>query len=109
MPGLKPVAGLRVVLAGACAITWISAARPVIAQYRCATESTTCTVNPAPAGTPCRCSTPSGMEQGFVLSRGNRETSTNCETEYGRCHIDRSPVGSPCECGADPGTVQKSE
>jgi hypothetical protein len=108
MPGLRPVAGLTAILAGVCTITWISAARPAIAG-----ESTsdvcrigggpTCTVNPAPIGSPCGCFTPAGRVAGRVWPK--EEVSDYCETKYGRCRISSSSIGDECKCGDDQGTV----
>jgi hypothetical protein len=86
MPGLKPAAGLRAILAGACAITWISAAHPAIAQSLndvCRIGGgggQTCTVNPAPVGSLCGCFTPSGRVTGRVeqptASKGDAKEGT---------------------------------
>jgi hypothetical protein len=117
MPGLKPVAGLGVILAGACAITWISAARPAIAQSlsevcRPSGGGETCRVYPAPVGSPCGCFTPSGRVAGRVeppptTSKGGTQEkeAITCQTRYGRCRIYPSSVGDECKCGDDPGTV----
>jgi hypothetical protein len=129
MPGLKPVAGLRLLLAGACAIMWISAAGPAIAQtYNnvCASISgLKCTVNPAPVGSPCGCFTPVGRVPGSVegpstekrpgttaVSPSTPDTASTkqtmssvCQTKYGRCRIYPSPLKSQCQCGEDTGAV----
>src|SRR5712671_3764867 len=89
MPGLKPAAGLRVILAGACAIAWISAARPAIAQLindvcRPIGGGPTCTVNPAPAGSPCGCFTPGGRVAGRIEAP-EKELAITCQTDNGRC------------------------
>lgn len=110
MPGLKPVAGLRAILAGACAITWISAARPAIAQQsandvcRPIGGGPTCTVSPALIGSPCGCFTPVGRVAGRIEAP-EKEPSIFCETKYGRCRISPSSIGDECKCGDDPGTV----
>jgi hypothetical protein len=106
MPGLKPLAGLRVILAGACAITWISAAHPAIAQLRCMTgDGLSCAADPAPPGTPCSCFTARGLLRGVVLPPPSSDDSTFCETRYGYCRISPSRVQSYCECENDPGIV----
>jgi hypothetical protein len=120
MAGLKPVAGLRVILAGACTIAWISAARPAGQQYNNVCQifggrGPTCTVDPALIGSPCGCFTPSGRVPGKVIeSRGegdgqlqtSPQTSNVCETKYGRCRISPKNVGDNCDCRNDPGKVK---
>jgi hypothetical protein len=111
MPGLKPVAGMRATLAGICAITWISAARPAIAQQsandvcRPIDGGPTCTVPPAPIGSPCGCFTSVGRVAGRIEAP-EKEPSIYCETRYGRCRMN-SPLGTgdKCTCGKDEGTV----
>jgi hypothetical protein len=129
MPGLKLVAGLRGILVGACAIAWISAALPTIAQSlndvcRIGGDGgQTCTVNPAPVGSTCGCFTPSGRVMGRVApptgSKGDAKEGTQksdakegtqpssvCKTPYGLCRAKTSgKVGEACECYGDAGTL----
>jgi hypothetical protein len=99
-------------LAGACAITWISAARPAIAQIindecRPIGGGPTCTVNPAPAGSPCGCFTPVGRVAGRIETP-EKETSITCQITKDRyCRTKPLHVGDDCECAVEPGTVGK--
>src|SRR5438445_96000 len=112
MPGVKPVAGLRAILAGACTVTWISAARPAIAGQlindvcRPIGGGPTCTVNPAPAGSPCGCFTPVGRVAGRIEAP-EKETAITCQiTKDDLCRSARPAyVGDECQCARDPGKV----
>ena len=118
MPGLKLGAGLRGILVGACAIAWISAARPVIAQSLndvCRIDrEQTCTVSPAPVGSTCSCFTPSGRVTGRVDrptgsgggAKEGPQMSSVCRTARGLCRAKTTgKVGEACECYGDAGSL----